>query len=204
MEESDFIELTLNSESKQTDIREKVIYEKDKAQIHIILGFQGPTLYDKDFYAFEVLNSILAGQGGRLFLELRDKKSLAYSVTSFLSPGIENGFFGIYIGTAPGKEEEAINGIKNEITKLLKDGITDDELDRAKNYLVGNFEIGLQENSAQAAKISFDEIYGVGWDEYTKYPDKIFKVKKSDVLRVARKFIDLDAYTLAIVKNKDD
>ncbi|MGI9553827.1 MAG: M16 family metallopeptidase, partial [Thermodesulfobacteriota bacterium] len=87
MEESDFIQLTLQNEKKQNDIREEVLYEKDKAQIHIILGFQGPTIYDKDYYAFEVLNSILAGQGGRLFLELRDKKSLAYTVTSFLSPG---------------------------------------------------------------------------------------------------------------------
>jgi len=204
MTESDFIEITHKNESRQSDIREEVIYEKDKAQIHIILGFQGPTLYDKDYYAFEVLNSILAGQGGRLFLELRDKKSLAYSVTSFLSPGIENGFFGIYIGTAPGKEEEAIKGIKDEISKLLKDGITDEELNRAKNYLVGNFEISLQQNSAQAAKISFDEIYGVGWDEYSKYPEKIFDVKKSDVVRVAKRFIDLEAYTLAIVKNEDN
>ena len=179
-----------------------MLYEKDKNQTHIILGFQGPTLYDKDYYAFEVLNTILAGQGGRLFLELRDKKSLAYTVTSFLSPGIEHGFFGIYIGTAPGKETEAIEGIKTEITKLLQNGITDDELDRAKNYLVGNFEIGLQRNSAQAAKTAFDETYGLGWDGYKTYSEKILAVTEEDVVNVSKKFIDLDKYTLAIVKNE--
>ena len=97
-----------------------------------------------------------------------------------------------------------MQGIKDEITRLLDKGIRDDELDRAKNYLAGNFEIGLQQNSAQAAKIAFDEIYGVGWDEYTKYTEKIYSVTKDDVQRVAKKFIDLDAYTLAIVKNEED
>jgi len=202
LKKSDFVELKLKSESRPDKIREEVIFEKDKNQTHIILGFQGPTLYDKNYYAFEVLNTILAGQGGRLFLELRDKKSLAYTVTSFLSPGIEHGFFGIYIGTAPDKETEAIEGIKNEITKLLDNGITKDELNRAKNYLVGNFEIGLQQNTAQAAKIAFDELYGLGWDDYKTYSDKIFAVTEQDVVNVSKKFIDLDKYTLAIVKNE--
>ena len=203
IQKSGFIEPEINSEARPKNVREEILYEKDKNQTHIILGFQGPTLYDKNYYAFEVLNTILAGQGGRLFLELRDKKSLAYTVTSFLSPGIEHGFFGIYIGTAPGKEEEAIEGIKNEITKLLKNGITNDELKRAKNYLVGNFEIGLQQNTSQAAKMAFDEIYGLGWDGYKTYSDKIFAVTKDDVVNVSKKFINLDKYTLAIVKNEE-
>ncbi len=204
MKGSGLVRLTLQNEKKQDDIREKTAYETDKSQTHIILGFQGPTFYDKDYHAFKVLNAILAGQGGRLFIELRDKKSMAYVITSFLSPGIENGFFGIYIGTAPSKEKEAIEGIKNEITRLLQNGITDEELERARNYLVGGFEIALQQNSAQASRIASDEIYGIGWDSYSKYSEKIFAVSKDDVMRVAKKFFDLNAYTLAIVKNEDN
>ena len=201
MSKREFKEIEIKKESRPEKTREKIVIESDKSQTHIVLGFQGPTIYDKDYYAFEVLNTVLAGQGGRLFLELRDKKSLAYTVTSFLTPGIENGFFGFYIGTAPGKEKEAIEGIKEEIQKLLESGITDDELNRAKNYLVGNFEIGLQQNSAQSSKIAFDELYGIGWDEYKRYPDKVLSVTEEDVLRVAKNFIDLDAYTLAVVKS---
>src|SRR3990170_1739739 len=182
------------------NIRTDALKQKDKAQTHIILGFQAPTLKDPDQYPFEVLNAILAGQGGRLFTELRDKRSLAYSVTSFLNFGLEPGFFGVYIGSAPEKEAEAIQGIKEQLTILLRDGITDDELKRAKNYLVGNFEIGLQQNSSQAAKIAFDELYGIGWDEYTRYPEQIYSVTSEDVMRVARKYIDLDKYTLVIVR----
>ncbi len=188
------------AEPAPSEIRTKVDTKPDKAQMHIIMGFQGPTLKDKDHYAFEVLNTILSGQGGRLFLELRDKKSLAYTVTSFYTPGLEPGFFGVYIGTAPPKEEEAITAIKSELERLLKDGVTEAELARAQNYLVGNFEIGLQQNSAQAAKITFDELYGIGWEEYKKYPDNIYSVTKENVLEAARKYIDLDRYTLTIVK----
>ncbi|HEY7535713.1 MAG TPA: insulinase family protein, partial [Thermodesulfobacteriota bacterium] len=190
----------VKAEPLQDKIRKEVLIQKDKAQTHIIMGFQAPTLKDPDQYPFEVLNAILAGQGGRLFTELRDKRSLAYSVTSFLNFGLEPGFFGVYIGSAPDKESEAIQGIKEQLLILLRDGITDVELKRAKNYLVGNFEIGLQQNSSQAGKIAFDELYGIGCDEYTRYPKQIYSVTKEDVMRVAKKYIDLDKYTLAIVR----
>jgi len=194
----------IKADAPPSEIREKIDTKQDKAQTHILLGFQGPTLKDDDHYAIEVLNTIMSGMGGRLFLELRDKKSLAYTVTSFYTPGLEPGFLGVYIGTAPQKEEEAISGMKEQLELLLKKGVTDEELARAQNYLVGSFEIGLQQNAAQAAKITFDELYGIGWEEYNSYPEKIYAVTKEDVLEAARKYIDLDKYTLAIVKPEDE
>ncbi len=86
---------------------------------------------------------------------------------------------------------------------MLDEGVTDDEMKRAQNYLVGNFEIGLQQNSSQAAKITFDELYGIGWDEYKKYPEEIYAVTKEDVQNAAKKYIDLDKYTLVIVKPEE-
>lgn len=114
--------------------------------------------------------------------------------------GLETGYFGVYIGTSPDKEEEALEGIKGQLKILLDKGVTDEELDRAKNYIVGSYEISLQKNSTQAAKILFDELYGLGWEEYKEYPANIMAVTKQDVLDAAKKYIDLDAYTLAIVK----
>ena len=194
----------IEAENPPNEIREKVDRKEDKAQTHILLGFQGPTLKDEDHYAIEVLNTIMSGMGGRLFMELRDKKSLAYTVTSFYTPGLEPGFLGVYIGTAPQKEQEAVQGMKEQLELLLENGVTDEELARAQNYLVGNFEIGLQQNSAQAAKITFDELYGIGWEEYNSYPEKIYAVTKDDVIEAAKKYIDLDKYTIAIVKPEDE
>jgi zinc protease len=186
-----------------TNAVEKIEKKPDKAQTHIIMGFLAPPVKSKDEYAFEVLNTILSGQGGRLFLELRDKKSLAYTVTSFYTPGLEPGYFGVYIGCAPQKEQEAVSAIKEQLELVLKDGVTEDEIKRAQNYLVGSFEIGLQQNSSQAAKMTFDELYGIGWDEYKRYPDEIYAVTKEDVQNAARKYIDLNKYTLIIVKPED-
>ncbi len=200
MEKGRFSPPQVKPEPPPNQVRTAEVEQKDKAQTHIILGFLAPTLKDPDQYPFEVLNAILSGQGGRLFLELRDKRSLAYTVTSFFTPGLEPGFFGVYIGCAPEKQTEAIQGIKEQLAMVLEKGVTDEELKRAQNYLVGNFEIGLQQNSAQAAKIAFDELYGLGWDEYKRYPEEIYSVTQDDIQRVARKYIDLDKYTLAIVK----
>ena len=193
----------IKADAPPSEIRENIETKKDKAQTHILLGFQGPKLDDEDHYSIEVLNTIMSGMGGRLFLELRDKKSLAYTVTSFYTPGLEPGFLGVYIGTAPQKEDEAIQGMKEQLELLLKDGVSDEEITRAQNYLIGSFEIGLQQNSSQAAKITFDELYDIGWEEYNKYPEKIYAVTKEDVLKAARKYIDLDKYTLVIVKPEE-
>src|SRR5205085_7673780 len=70
----------------------------DKAQAHLVLGFPGVRLADELRWPLEVLSAVLSGQGGRLFVELRDKKSLAYSVTSFSMEGIDPGYFAVYIG----------------------------------------------------------------------------------------------------------
>ncbi|MYB26998.1 MAG: insulinase family protein [Candidatus Dadabacteria bacterium] len=190
-------------ESALSAAREIVEFERDKAQTHIIAGFHAPGFKSRDRYAFEVLNSVLSGQGGRLFIELRDKKSLAYAVTSFYVPGMEGGYFGVYIGTAPQKEKEALGAIKEQL-QLALEGIGEHELERAKNYIVGSFEIGLQRNSAQASTVGFDELYGIGTYEYRKFPEKILSVTADDVARVARKYINPETAAVSILKPEGD
>lgn len=182
--------------------RENVEFEKEKAQTHIIAGYHAPGFKSRDRYAFEVLNTVLSGQGGRLFIELRDRKSLAYAVTSFYVPGMEGGYFGVYIGTAPQKEKEALEAIREQLRLVLK-GVEEQELERAKNYIVGSFEIGLQRNSAQAATVGFDELYGIGAYEYRKFPEKILAVTADDVARVAGKYINPEAAAVAILKPEE-
>ena len=199
MKKGGFEKIRPPSESALSGARETVELERDKAQTHIIAGFHAPGFKSGDRYAFEVLNSVLSGQGGRLFIELRDKKSLAYAVTSFYVPGMEGGYFGVYIGTAPQKEKEALGAIRQQL-ELVLEGVEEQELERAKNYIVGSFEIGLQRNSAQATTVGFDELYGIGAYEYRKYPEKILAVTAADVARVARKYINPEAAAVAILK----
>jgi zinc protease len=173
---------------------------QNKEQAHFVLGFLGTTFRDKDRYALEVLDAALSGQGGRLFYQLRDKESLAYALAFMASSNLDPGFIGVYMGTHPDKLDRAIQSVLRELRKVKEEGLTEDEVERAKRYLIGNFEIGLQTNGAQANTMSLDELYGMGYDHYQKYPQEIEKVSREDVHHVAQKYFNLDAYVLAIIR----
>jgi zinc protease len=173
---------------------------KTKEQAHFVLGFLGISYHHPDRYALTVLDAVLAGQGGRLFSELRDKQSLAYALSFMAHPNLDPGFIGVYMGTHPNKLETAIEAVLRELKKVKEEGLTEEEVERGKKYLIGNFEIGLQTNGAQANQMSLDELYGLGFDHYQTYPQEIQKVTREDVNRVAQKYFNLEAYAIAIVR----
>ena len=106
---------------------------------------------------------------------------------------------GVYIATTPEKVDTALKGIRQELQKLLSTPVSSEELERAKKYIIGGYEIDLQRNGAQAADMSFNERYGLGWDEFMRFPERINAVTAEDVLRAARKYFRLDAPVLGIV-----
>lgn len=170
-----------------------------KAQAQVVYGFLGVTLDDPDRYPLEVLASVLAGQGGRLFVELRDKRSMAYSVSSFSIEGIDPGYFAVYMGTSPEKLDAAVNGIRDELEKIRETRITEAELDRARSYLVGSHAIGLQKNASRAAMIALDELYGLGAENHLQYEQRVLAVDAEAVRRVAQRFLRFDQAVLAVL-----
>lgn len=158
-----------------------------KNQEHIVIGFRGLTFTDPERYTLQVIQSILAGQGGRLFYELRDKASLAYSVSPLRMEGIDSGYFGAYIGCSPEKSEKSLSMLNQEFSRLAHDQVSDLELERAKKYLIGRHDIDLQKNSAVSAATLFDEIYGVPYDETFKYPEKIAAIDSRRVRDLAER-----------------
>jgi zinc protease len=171
----------------------------EKRQVHMIIGFPCTTIFNPDRYPMEVLNTILSAQGGRLFVELRDRESLAYSLDSFFVAGLDTGYFGIYLATSPEKVKRAEDGIKRELRRIISDAPTDEEVEIAKGNIVGNFEIGLQGLSSQAMTMALHELYGLGFNEIKRYPEKILSVRRGDVLNVARKYIDIHRSVVVMV-----
>ena len=176
--------------------------EKDKNQAHLVVGFLGSSFYDQDRYTLDVLNSLLSGQGGRLFLELRDKKSLAYTVTSTLIEGLETGFFGVYIGTEPSKVRLALDGIFKELEELKIKTVGHDELSRAKNYIIGNHAIDHQKNSSIALQLALNELYGLSIEEFFDFQKHIREVTREDIMRVARKIFNFKQSVVSLVGPK--
>jgi zinc protease len=194
-----FVLPSISQEPPFQKIRRSEIY-KEKEQAHFILGFLSTTLQHRDRYALEVLDAALSGQGGRLFYELRDKESLAYALAFIANPNLDTGYIAVYMGTHPDKLERAIEGVLKELRKVREEGLTEEEVERAKRYLIGNFEIGLQTNGALANQMSLDELYGLGFDHYQRYPQEIQKVTREGVHQVAKKYFNLDAYALAVIR----
>jgi zinc protease len=173
---------------------------KDRAQAHLVIGFRGVSVADPDRFALEVISQLLAGQSGRLFLELRDKQGLAYSVTATSVEGLAPGYFAVYIATAPDKLEAARAGLFDQLRRLLDGAPGGSELEAARRHLIGNFAIDRQRNAVHAAQTSLNALYRLGADASRAYPDRVRAVTGEDVLRVARRIVDLDAYTEAVVR----
>jgi zinc protease len=164
------------------------------------MGFRGLTLDDPDRYTLELISQMLAGQGGRLFLELRDRQSLAYTVSASNVEGIAPGYFSIYIATAPDKIDRARVGINEEIERLLNAPPDPAELARAIRFGTGSFAIDAQRSHSRAAHIALDSIYGLGPDNADRYPEELARITPDDVLRVARRVFRLDAVTMSSVR----
>ncbi len=178
----------------------EVSLEKKKAQAHVVYGFLALTISDPDLPALDVLTQILSGQGGRLFLELRDKQSLAYSVTAFDLEGVDPGIWGVYIAGEPAKLGEMQSGIERELRRIVDGPIPDEELARAKAYLIGSQAVSLQRFGTQASLLSLDSLYGLGATYHLDYDDRIAAINVDDVKRVAKRVIRLDAPVIAVVR----
>ena len=177
----------------------RVLVRMDREQAHMVVGFPGLTIRDPDRAALEVLMTVLGGQGGRLFAELRDKRALAYRVSAFSVEGIDPGYLAAYIACAPEKLDDARTGIRRELDRVASAGVDDGEIDRAVRYLVGAHEIALQRRASLSAAICLNEAYGIGHDYHLRYGEEIEGVTAADVKRVAQQQFDWDAAVTSIV-----
>jgi zinc protease len=177
--------------SVQSITEDKKLYQQiDREQSHIIVGVQGLNLKDDRRYALHILQAILAGQGGRLFIELRDKQSLAYSVAPIRLEGIETGYFGAYIACSPDKAKQAIDSILEQFDKISNHLPPEEEVERAKRYLIGRHDIDLQRNSSIASSFLFNEIYGIPFSEVYYYRNKLRTITAEDVCEIGKHLFD--------------
>ena len=102
------------------------------------------------------------------------------------------------MGTSPERVNEALAKLKEELTSLLSGNVSDEEIQRGKQYIIGRFEMGLQKLMSRNIFYSFDVLYELGIQETLNYVKNIQKVTKKDVLRIAQKYIDLDHAHLSL------
>jgi zinc protease len=137
----------------------------------------------------EALEAVMGGHGGRLFSDLRDKRSLAYVVQPFYSPALHAGVFGVYMAVGPGKGKQALAGLAEHLQAIRRKAPTEAEVERARSYLIGGQAIGLQSNAALASVMALDQLRGLGYDNYKKAPGRIAAVTPDQILAAVKKYL---------------
>ncbi len=164
--------------------------EKNREQTHICYGFPGLSWDDPDRVALDVLTTVLGGHGGRLFLRLRDRDGLAYTVSPVVSHGKHPGAVGSYIACSPDKAEQARKSLEREMLQLCETEVSAAELERAINYIVGSHEMDLQRADSQSMTMTLMELYGIGHDDFRTYPRRVEGVTARKILETARRLFD--------------
>ncbi len=168
----------------------RTVVEQTSQQTQILVGSLAPRVADRDYAAVKLLGTVLGGgQAGRLFVELRDKQALAYTVAAFFDPLREPGSFLVYVNTAPGNAARAEEALRREIERIRAEPVSAPELLRAKAYLLGSYEMDRRTNARQAWYLAFFETIGVGYDFPTRYRAAVEAVTVEDLLRVARSYL---------------
>ncbi len=176
--------LAINSEPS-----EKVIQQETQQSI-IMLGYLGAAVNSTDYPVLKLLSTYLGnGLSSRLFVELREKRGLAYDVSAFFPTRLEPAFFVTYMGTAPENTEIAIALLQEEMERLSNIELSESELQGAKNKLLGQYALGKQTNSEIAQIYGWYESLGLGIDFDHQFQESINKVTTQQAKAVANKYL---------------
>ncbi|MGH7275517.1 MAG: M16 family metallopeptidase [Candidatus Rokuibacteriota bacterium] len=166
------------------------LVERPAQQAQILVGYLGPGLNDPSYPAVRVLGAVLGGgMAGRLFVELRDKRGLAYSLGVLTAYRTGPAFFVAYMGTARQNAATAEAALLQEFERIRTTPMSDDELARAKAYLLGQLALDRRTNSRQAWYLAFFEVVGAGRDFPERYARAIGAVTPADVAAAAQRYL---------------
>jgi zinc protease len=163
---------------------------RDKAQTAIALVFPAPSRAEESRFAAALIATVASGLGGRFFDELRDRQSLAYTVQAAVSEKRLAGTFVSYIATSPEKEDIARSGLLAEFEKLREQPVTEEELTRAKEYVVGSHAIGQESGGALLAEMLDAWMFGTGLGEILEHDSRVRAVTAAQMQAVARQYFD--------------
>lgn len=172
-------------EAKRVDV-----IKEDANQAQIYQGWIVPNFESEDYPVLAVINTILGASGlsSRLFLELRDKKGLAYTVRTSCESKLKSAVFSIYIATEPSNIDVSLAGFEEEINKIKTVLVSDVELANAKNNIIGKQQFVTETNAQQACLLAYYGIMGLGFDYQAKVIEKIKNVTSEQIKECANKY----------------
>ncbi|MDD5140324.1 MAG: pitrilysin family protein [Verrucomicrobiales bacterium] len=189
-----------NRAGSETGAPRRVTESRDKKQAVIVIGFPATTMHDDDRYALDLLQEACSDLGSRLFLRVREKLGLAYYVGAQHFPGLAPGYFAFYAGTEPSQVALVEQEFLKEAELLRTEGLTAEELKRAKAKIIGSKKISRQDLGSLASLTALDELYGLGYQRTELDDAKFEAVTLEQVKAVAQKYLKLEAFVVSVVK----
>ncbi|MEA2000441.1 MAG: pitrilysin family protein, partial [Actinomycetota bacterium] len=190
--------LTRSSVTPAIDPTVKVRH-RDTEQSHIVFGTEGLSRGDDRRFAVTVSTHVLGGgMSSRLFREIREDRGLAYAVHAFRMPFLDTGAAAIYAGTTPNQTFEVLKLIRLELDKLMSDGITQEELDRAKGNIKGSLALSLEDTNGRMTQLGRQELTGVEHLSVDEIVARIEALEQKDILDAAR-HVFAGPYVLGLV-----
>jgi predicted Zn-dependent peptidase len=166
------------------------LVERDARQAQVLAGFLAPPVVHPDYAAVRVLTMVLGGgMSSRLFTELRDRRGLAYSVGVLATARTGPALFAPYLGTAPENADAALAGMLAEVARIRAEAIGENELARARAYLIGTLAMDRRTNARQAFHLAFYELIGAGWDWPQRFARQVESVTVADVAQAAQRYL---------------
>ena len=184
----------------KTPFKRAEVENRQKKQTAFVLGFPAPTASSPDAVRFDVIQQILSGMGGRLFLNLRSKKSLAYTVHAAAISALHAGAFVTYIAGEASKEKQAIEGMWQELEDLKKNPVDPEELSNARNSLIGTYALNIQTASARVLDYANSHILGRPLPYAPAYRELVRKVTAGQIMEVAQDTFHDANSTIGIVR----
>jgi predicted Zn-dependent peptidase len=166
------------------------LLQKETEQAHICIGTRALSYLDPDRYALDLLNTVLGeGMSSRLFLEIRERRGLAYDVHSYSSKHCDGGYFAVYVGVDPNKAEEAVTAVLAELRKIADEPVSVEEMTKVKEFTKGRLRLGLESTNSLASWLCQQELLM----KEVKTVDEVIAlydaVTVDDVQRIAQKVL---------------
>jgi zinc protease len=177
----------------------RTVQNVPKEQAVLLIGYTGADMFGKDRFALELLSEAYSGQGSRVFRRLRDELGLCYYVGASQLLGLDPGYFAFYVGTTPQNVGTCEKEIFAELEKLEASGLSDEELTRARNSIIGQRRVHMQDNSELSLLVGTDELCGLGYDNFRTLDDKYRAVTLDDIKRVANQYFTNKAHAVVVV-----
>ena len=175
-------------------------YYRACEQVHVCIGYPGISLRDDRRYVSIVLDNILGGTvSSRLFQKVREDLGLVYSIYSFQNSFLDTGLFSFYAATSPEKVDQVRDVILEEIEELCKSGITEEDLDLAKNYVKGGMILSLESTSSRMFRLASSELVYNRLVSIEEILEKINAVTVQDVMDLANIIFKKDNFTCCML-----